>query len=122
MARSGFESRRHPSGGNMRHAKRWLRFWAKCAAATWLVHTVTGLGWLQSLAAVALFLWAGLEIVRVLARLLEAFAGVPDDDNGDDGGGPEEEPGIVIRADEEIHREAIQQVRPKRSMPGRWQN
>lgn len=71
----------------------WLRFWAKCGAATWLVRAATGLGWLQSMACVALFLWAGLEAVRVLERLLRAYAADPEDDGGD---GPDAEPPIVI--------------------------
>jgi hypothetical protein len=80
----------------VRHVTWWLRFWAKCSVATWLVHTATGLGWLQSLAALSLFLWAGVEAVRVLARLLRAMAPEPDDGGGE---GPGAGLPIVITTD-----------------------
>lgn len=81
-----------------KEAKWWALFWAKCGAATWLVHTATGLGWLQSLAAVALVLWGGLEALRALTGLLEAFLGHSDGGENDDGSGEREEvPPVIIR-------------------------
>lgn len=102
----------------MRHAKQWLIFWAKCGAAMWLVHMATGLGWLQSVACVTLFLWAGLEAVRVLERLLRALATKPGHGGGDEG--PEVESPIVIRFKDE---EEIYPIAP--SAPGYrewWRN
>ena len=88
----------------MRHVKRWLLFWTKCAVATWLVHTAAGLGWVQSLAAVTLVLWCALEAFRVLARLLEAFAGHSGED--DDGGvGPEVDSPLVVIRTEPVRKE-----------------
>jgi len=104
----------------MRHVKQWVRLWTKCAVATWLVHTATGLGWLQALACVALVLWGALEAMRVLARLLEAIAGTPGE--GDDGGWPEEYPPVVIRTEAEVHRDESRRTWPKTPLPERWRN
>lgn len=78
----------------MHNVKQWVRFWAKCAAATWLVQMATGLGWLQALAVVALVLWGALEAFRALERLLEAVVVPTGEDDG--GEGPDAEPPVPM--------------------------
>lgn len=74
----------------MRHASTWLWGLAQYGAAVFLVWQALGGSGrlLQAMAIVVLFLWAGLEAFRALARLLEAFSGHSCGDcGGDDGGG-----------------------------------
>ena len=84
----------------MRHAARWGKWAVEYVVAVCLTWIALGgpSQWLQAMAIVTLFLWAGCLAVRVLARLLEAFAGHSGE--GGDGGGPEDYSPVIIHTED----------------------